>query len=79
MTGRESLRRDLQKRLVELDKLPSGAVITDVHGHVWQKGRDYWYRAFDSDRQTSEWELAQVAGSYQILQPAAIGTSGTER
>lgn len=71
MTARRSLRGDLHARMVALDALPNGTIITDQYGHAWQKGSPYWYRAFDSDTEHSEWELSQIVGDFEILPAVA--------
>lgn len=58
------LRPDLNKLQIQMDAAPDGTVLIDRNGHAWQKSAyvGYWYRAYDSDRGTSSFELAQNTG-----------------
>lgn len=57
-----------RSRQIELGKLRTDAIIIDQYGHVWQHGGIYWYRAFDSEKPESTWELAQFAGEYRVIE-----------
>jgi hypothetical protein len=63
----------VQHRQVALDKLNQDAVILDQHGHAWQNGGIYWYRAFDSDRHESSFNLAQFAGDFKVIHGGQAG------
>lgn len=74
-----SLRPDLERTQIALDKLPDGSVVIDKHGHSWQNGMHgiYWYRAYDDYGPRSSWELCQsapihlmVPESKQLARPA---------
>lgn len=65
------LRPDLHRAQTKLDDLPKGAVVVDEHGAAWQFGGIYWYRAFDSDQPASSFELAQVIGSFRVVEGGA--------
>ena len=54
------LRADARAFQIKLDKAKEREVYTDHRGAVWQHSRGYWYRAFDSDKPLSSFELAQI-------------------
>lgn len=66
MTARGLLRPDLERRQIQLDKLPPKTVVIDERGDVWQKGSADWYRAFDAESETS-FVAAQVMERVTIL------------
>ena len=50
------------RQLLRLDDPADKEALVDQYGAVWQYGgarAPYWYRAYDSDKPVSSWELAQ--------------------
>lgn len=67
MSRKGPLRPDLQRAWTKLDAMTNGAVVLDDYGHAWQLVGGYWYRAYDSDRGVSSFELAQLGPKFTFL------------
>jgi len=75
------LRPDLNKLQIQMDAAPDGTVLIDVNGHAWQKSSyvGYWYRAYESDRPSSSFELAQNAGPKPMIIKPPASTTGSDQ
>lgn len=59
-----TLRNDLTRAQIALDRMEPGSVVVDEFGAAWQlSGVGYWYRAFDAPGVPS-FEMAQRIGKF---------------